>query len=98
MWGTPSPTPPAKGGIPPLETHYQLIPLSRKGIMELTGVNVQRENLLLTGYGKKSPHKLTVLGATPHKDCAADVQSDFSSDCIEILKAYCRMLRNFCAR
>jgi hypothetical protein len=26
--------------------------------------------------------------ATPHKDCAEDAQSDFSSDCIEISQAY----------
>ena len=25
--------------------------------------------------------------ATPHKDCAADAQSDFSSDCIKITQA-----------
>ena len=34
--------------------------------------------------------------ATPHKDCAAETQSDFLSDCTEILQAYCRMTRNFC--
>ena len=38
------------------------------------------------------------LKATPHKDCAAETQLDFSSDCTEILQAYCRMARNFCAR
>ena len=36
--------------------------------------------------------------AIPHKDCAEDAPSDFSSDCIEIPQAYCRMSRNFCAR
>ena len=36
--------------------------------------------------------------ATPHKDCAAETQLDFSSDCTEILQAYCRMAKNFCAR
>ncbi len=25
--------------------------------------------------------------ATPHKDCASDAQSDFSSDCIKITQA-----------
>ena len=29
---------------------------------------------------------------------ASDAQSDFSSDCIEISQAYCRMSRNLCAR
>ena len=26
--------------------------------------------------------------ATPHRDCGADTQSDFSADCAEILQAY----------
>ena len=38
------------------------------------------------------------IKATPHKDCAAETQLDFSSDCTEILQAYCRMAKNFCAR
>lgn len=29
-----------------------------------------------------------VIKATPHKDCVADAQSDFSLDCIKILQAY----------
>ncbi len=36
--------------------------------------------------------------ATPHRDCAKDAPTDFSSDCIEILQAYCRMSRDLCAR
>ena len=38
------------------------------------------------------------LKAAPHKDCAGNAQSDFSSDCIEISQAYLRMSRDFCAR
>ena len=29
-----------------------------------------------------------VVKATPHRDCGADTQSDFSADCAEILQAY----------
>jgi hypothetical protein len=36
--------------------------------------------------------------ATPHKDCCAGAQQDFSSDCIEISQAYFRMSRDFCAK
>ena len=36
--------------------------------------------------------------AAPHKDCAEDAPTDFSSDCIEISQAYLRMSRDFCAR
>ena len=36
--------------------------------------------------------------ATPHKACAEDAVTDFSSDCIEIPQAYYRMSRDFCAR
>ena len=36
--------------------------------------------------------------AIPHRACAEDALSDFSSDCIEIPQAYYRMLRDFCAR
>jgi hypothetical protein len=39
-----------------------------------------------------------VFKAAPHKDCAEDAPTDFSSDCIEISQAYLRMSRNFCAR
>ena len=31
--------------------------------------------------------------AIPHEACAAETQIYFSSDCIEFLKAYCRMVR-----
>ena len=34
----------------------------------------------------------------PHRACAEDALSDFSSDCIEIPQAYYRMSRDFCAR
>ena len=36
--------------------------------------------------------------ATPHKACAEDTPSDFSSDCIEISQAGCRLSRNSCAK
>ena len=35
--------------------------------------------------------------AIPHRDCAADAQSDFSSDCTETTQEYCRISRSFCA-
>ena len=44
-----------------------------------------------TGYNN-------IVKATPHRDCAKDAPTDFSSDCIEILQAYCRMSRDLCAR
>ena len=31
---------------------------------------------------------LKFIKATPHRDCGADTQSDFSADCAEILQAY----------
>ena len=34
--------------------------------------------------------------AIPHEACAAETQIYFSSDCIEFLKAYCRMVRKLC--
>ena len=40
----------------------------------------------------------TEIKAIPHKACAEDALSDFSSDCIEIPQAYYRMSRDFCAR
>ena len=40
----------------------------------------------------------TIIKAAPHKDCAEDAPTDFSSDCIEISQAYLRMSRDFCAR
>ena len=36
-----------------------------------------------------------IFKATPHKACAAETQIYFSSDCIEFLKAYCRMMKNY---
>ena len=39
-----------------------------------------------------------MIKAIPHRACAEDALSDFSSDCIEIPQAYYRMSRNFCAR
>ena len=38
----------------------------------------------------ENPHIISMwtdFEATPHKDCAADAQSDFSSDCIKITQA-----------
>ena len=39
-----------------------------------------------------------LLKATPHKACAKDAQSDFSSDCIEMTQECYRISRSFCAR
>ena len=39
---------------------------------------------------------LPYLKVTLHKACAAWTQIYFSSDCIEFLKAYCRMMRKLC--
>ena len=39
---------------------------------------------------------INLFKATPHKDCAADAQSDFLSDCIKNLQAGCRLSRIFC--
>lgn len=38
---------------------------------------------------------LHIMKAIPHKACAAETQIYFSSDCIEFLKAYCRMIKNY---
>ena len=43
--------------------------------------------------GSTAPYNIK---ATPHKDCAADAQSDFLSDCIKNLQAGCRLSRIFC--
>ena len=37
-----------------------------------------------------------IFKAIPHKACATETQIYFSSDCIEFLKAYCRMVRKLC--
>ena len=42
--------------------------------------------------------QLSCVKAIPHRACAEDALSDFSSDCIEIPQAYYRMSRDFCAR
>ena len=44
-------------------------------------------------HAKKASSK-----AIPHRACAEDALSDFSSDRIEIPQAYYRMSRDFCAR
>ena len=41
---------------------------------------------------------VSIFKAIPHRACAEDALSDFSSDRIEIPKAYYRMSRDFCAR
>ena len=51
-----------------------------------------REEPLPTQYRDYS------LKVTSKNHSASDAQSDFSSDCIEISPAYCRMSRNLCAR
>ena len=43
-------------------------------------------------------NRADILKAIPHRACAEDALSDFSSDCIEIPQAYYRMSRDFCAR
>ena len=45
--------------------------------------------------GSSKPYYLKVTSKN-HSD--SDEQTDFSSDCIEISQAYCRMSRNLCAR
>ena len=39
-----------------------------------------------------------IIKVIPHRACAEDALSDFSSDRIEIPQAYYRMSRDFCAR
>ena len=38
----------------------------------------------------------SLFKAIPRKDCAADVPTDFSSDCIETTQEYWRIARSFC--
>ena len=45
-------------------------------------------------HKKTKPNNKNVK-ATPHKACAKDAPTDFSSDCIEIPQAYYRMSRDF---
>ena len=35
------------------------------------------------------------IKTTPHKDCTAETQSDFSSECIKMTQQYCRIERSF---
>ena len=45
---------------------------------------------------RREKYRRGIYKATPHKDCAEDVQSIFSSDCTKATQEYCRISRSFC--
>ena len=59
----------------------------------------KQEAMALQQIGKLSVEvPFCYLKVTSKNHSALDAQSDFTSDCIEISQAYCRMSRNLCAR
>ena len=79
-----------------LEQEYEFT-LKNDGTYEISGyIREIEENPVFTPspdiYLPKS------FKAIPHRDCASDAQSDFSSDCTETTQEYHRISRSFCAR